>query len=487
MGTTTPRIFHNVEEGLARAIRRITFHDPITKDRTVLKDTFDPFTGEVIQAPITPKFYDSSADANHIQDPNFFIRLMKTREDRFTGRVVPEYGQWIAQPVQNSPGAYQIILNGIDGIINPAGNNLVTTAFQIRKIQPGYLLRLLSGNNIGTYYVASITPADNGNHTITVSSSIVQNLPVSIFDPNTRIVYFQGGVDLATVQVGDVYTDASSASFNITAVDPNMGTITIDGNTTPSLLVNSTITRTGNVFKNVDLSSVRYLVMDPSQPVQVAGVFGKVDQKAETVGVSPPIPIDAYYLIRIDSKTRQNHIDVLNRVWEEFNPPRTALPVIQRSSLSAEQFLTANVSLGGSNTLQVKDSSKFSIGDPVVVIDQFHPTSLQSGAGYERPFSSKVTAIPSPTSIQLEDTVPDSFTTANFSKIISNTEFQLFMFHFVDHVTKDVEGSQYWVHEFTFWVQIWVDRLETPGTVGPVTEISTPIEDLQGNVIIEDE
>jgi len=483
---TTPRVFHDVEEGLSRAVRRITFHDPVTKDRTVLKDTYDPFTGEVIQAPITAKFYDSSADANHIQDPNFFIRLMKTREDRFTGRVVPEYGQWIQTPVQNSPGAFQIIINGIDGIINPAGNNLVTTIFQIRKVQPGYLIRLLNGNNKGTYYVSSITPAGNGNHTITVSNTIVQNLPVSLFDPNTRIVYFQGGVDLFTVQVGDVYTDASSNVFNITAVDPNMGTITIDGVTIPSLLVNSTITRTGNVFKNVDLSSVRYLVMDPTQPVQVAGVFGVVDQKANTEGVSPPIPIDAYYLIRIDSKTRQNHIDVLNRMWEEFNPPRTALPVIQRSSLSAEQFLTADVSSGGSNTIQVKDSSNFSLGDQVFVIDHLHPTSLQSGAGYERPFESKVVAIPSPTSIQLQDVVPDSFTTANFSKIVSNCEFQLFMFHFVDHVTKDVEGSQYWVHEFTFWVQIWVDRLETPGNLTPVTDIATPIEDLQGNVIIED-
>jgi hypothetical protein len=61
------------------------------------------------------------------------------------------------------------------------------------------------------------------------------------------------------------------------------------------------------------------------------------------------------------------------------------------------------------------------------------------------------------------------------------------MFHFVDHVTKDVEGSQYWVHEFTFWVQIFVDRLEAPAEYSTITEINTPIENIDdGNIIIED-
>ncbi len=486
MASTTVRVFLDVEEALSREVRRVTFHENRTLDKIVLQDTYDPFTGDVIKAPIEAKFYDSSADAHHIQYPNFFIRLMKTREDRFTGRVLPEYGKWIQTPVQNSPGAYQIVLNCNDGIINPVGNNLTTGIFQIRKVQPGFFLRLLNGNNKGTYIVSSITVSDVGSHTITVSNVISQNLPVTLFDSVNRVVYFQSAIDLFTVKVGDVYTDASSVAFNITAVDPNMGTITIDGVTAPSLLINSTITRNGNVFTNSDLSSVRFLVMDPSQPIQVAGLFGLNDQKMNSEGLSPQIPIDAYYLIRIDSKTRENHIDVLNRVWEEFNPPRTALPVIQRSSFSAEQFLTADIPSGGSNIVQVEDTTNFSIGDQVFVIDQFHPTKRQDGEGFERPFESKVTAILSPTQLQLQDIVPDTYLFANNALIISNCEFQLFMFHFVDHVTKDVEGSQYWVHEFTFWVQIWIDRLETAKALTAVTEIDTPIEDLQGNIIIED-
>lgn len=479
------RIFHDVEEALSREVRRISFQDPRTLDKTVLKDTFDPFTGEVIVAPIQPKFYDSSADANHIQYPNFFIRLMKTREDRFTGRVVPEYGNWIQQPVITSPGAYQIIVGDSDALV-PAPGNIVTTGnFKIRQILPGYFIRLLTGNNKGTYIVSSVTPSNTGNHTITVSNILVQNLPAFLFNATTRVVYFQGAVDLNTAQVGDTFTDSLNNTFNITAINASAGNLTIDGSLVPSLLVNSKINRIGNVLKNTDASLVRFIVMDPSQPIQVAGLGGDPAGQAETVGVSPPIPIDAYYLIRIDSKTRENHIAVLNRVWEEFNPPRTALPVIARTSLSAEQFLTADVTSGGSNTIQVADTSNFSVGDSVYLIDQFHPTKNPSGDGFERPFQSKVQAIISSTQLQLVDVVPDSFTFANSSKIISNAEFNLCMFNFVDHVTKDVEGSQYWVHEFTFWVQIFVDRLEQPQTTSNLTQIGPTIEDMQGNVIID--
>lgn len=480
------RIFLDVEEALSREVRRITFHEARTLDKFVLQDTYDPFTGEIIQTPIEPNFYDSSADANHIQYPSFFVRLMKTREDRVTGRVVPEYGKWIQSPVRNAPGAYEIVVSGSDAIINALGNTLITTIFQIRKVQVGHLLRLLAGNNKGTYIVNSVTVNSNGDHEITVSNTLLQNLPAFVFDSGSRTVQFQSGVDLATIKIGDVFTDASSTSFNITAIDTNAGTIIIDGVTTPNLSVNSTITRTGNVFTNTDLSTVRYIVMDPTKPITTSTGCGTVNQTTSTQGFSPEVPIDAWYLIRIDSKERDSHIEVLNRMWEEFNPPRTGLPVVKRSSLSAEQLLTSDIPTGGSNTVEVKDNSNFKVGDKVYIIDDLRPSKRQDGEGFERPFESIVTGKTGTTQILLQDTVPDIYVVSKTAKIISNAEFRLLMFHFVDHVTKDVEGSQYWVHEFTFWVQLWVDRLEQPKNLGPITEINTPIEDEEGNIIIED-
>jgi hypothetical protein len=477
------RIFEDIEEALSREVRRITYHDARTVDKTVLRETFDPFSGEVVTVPLEAEFYDSSADAGVVQYPHFFIRLMKSGEDRATGRIVPEYGKWMQEPVATSPKAFQIVLGG-SGLISAPGNELTTSAFQIRKVQTGYLLRLLEGNNKGTYTVISITVSNTGDHSIFVSSTLVQNLPAFIFDTAARTLVFQGATDLNTVLAGDTFVDASSTSFPITSIDVNAGKLVIGGIGTPDSSDGSSITRSGNVFQNTDLSQVRYMVMDPTKPIQAVLICGEDNGSTSSQGVSPPIPMDAYYMIRIDSKTRENHRDVLNRVWEEFNPPRTALPVIVRSRLSADEELTADVTTGGATTIQVADNSNFNIGDPVFIFDDLTPTKRPDGLGFQRPFESTVVNKISTDQIVLKDTVPDSYKISNTARIVSYAEFNLYMFNLEDHVTKDVEGSQYWVHEFTFWVQFWIDRLETPSDTGVVTEIQTPIEDIDtGNII----
>lgn len=484
------RIFLDVEEAISREVRRISHHDARTVDKTIMRETYDPFSGEVIVTPVEPEFYDSSADAGGVQYPHFFIRLMKTREDRFTGRIVPQYGKWIISPVKYSPKAYQIELQG-GALITTAGNDITTTAFQIRKVQPGFFIRLLEGNNVGTYRVDSVTINNSGDHTISVSNTLILNLPAFLFNTTTRVVTFTDPVDLNTIVAGDNFIDSSSTSFPITAVNAQEGSLTIGGVGTPALTVGADITRTGDVLTNTDLSLVRYIVMDSSKPVLSTGIDDDEQAAADYTGVSPAIPIDAYYLVRIDSKTRENHIDVLNRVWEEFNPPRTALPVIERTALSADQLLTADVTTGGSNTIQVGDNSNFNIGDPVFIFDELTPTKRVDGEGFQRPFESIVTGLSSTTGIILKDTVPDTYLVSKSARIVSNADFRLLMFHFVDHVTKDVEGSQYWVHEFTFWVQIWVDRLEEPSNGAPITSavttIAKDIEDIDTGHVYSDE
>lgn len=476
-------IFKDVEEALAREVRRITTHSNRTLDKTILKETYDPISGEIIQIPIEPEFYDSSADAGIVEYPHFFIRLMKTKEDRTTGRVVPQYGKWAVCPVKYSPRAYNIIFSQ-EALISSPGNNLSTGGYQIKKVQSGHLIRLLEGNNIGTYIVSSITVGLLGNHTITVSNTLVSSLPAFVFSTTSRELAFTSDVDINTVKIGDVFTDSVSNSYNITAIDAAHGKFTINGVSTPNISAGSTITRTGNVFQNTDLSPVKYIVMDPTKPVSTSS---GASAKDSYVGRSPGIPIDAYYLVRIDSKTRQNHIDTLNRVWEEFNPPRTALPVIVRSALSADQLLTADVTTGGSNTIQVADNSNYNVGDKVYVFDDLFPSKRPDGEGFQRPFESIVINKISTNQIVLQDTVPDSFKFSNGSRIVSNAELRLYMFHFVDHITKDVEGSQYWVHEFTFWVQIWVDRLEEGRDLSAVMDINSDIEDIDTQIILSDE
>jgi len=465
------RIFLDVEEALSREVRRITYHDDRTLDKTVLQETFDPFSGEIVQAPVEARYYDSSADTSNIQYPHFFIRLMKTREDRFSGRVVPQYGKWIKAPITTSPGAFEIIFSSSDAIISSPGNELTTSIYQIRKAQPGLLLRLLGGNNKGTYIIDSVTVNPSGAHTITVSNTLLQNLPAFNYSPVSGVIVFSNPLDLNTIKVGDELVDADNNTFTINSININQVSITIDSSATINSSEGAIIQRPGNIFQNTDLSPVRYLIMDGTKPVETGGVCGPYQATSKIAGFSPEIPLDAYYLIRIDSKTRENHIAILNRVWEEFNPPRTALPVIKRTALSAEQTLTADVATGGSAVIEVQSTSNFKVNDKVFVFDDFTPTKADSGEGFQRPFESKVVAILSETQIQLADIVPDSFKVASCAKIVSNAELMLYMFHFVDHVTKDVEGAQYWVHEFTFWVQIFVDRLETPSEESAITEI----------------
>lgn len=476
-------IFKDVEEALAREVRRITTHDTRTLDKTILKETYDPISGELVRIPIEPQFYDSSADAGTVEYPHFFIRLMKTREDRFTGRVVPQYGKWIVCPRNYAPKAYQIVYSN-QGSITSLGNNLFTTGFQIRKVQPGYLIRILDGNNAGTYKVESIIVNNSGQHQIVVSTTIVENLPNFIFSPETREVKFDGDTDISTSKSGDKLKDSDDNEHDITEVDSDNGKIIIGGTSTPNNSAGGTIVRIGTVFKTIDITSVRYIILDPTKPVLTKS---QNTAKSAYVGVSPPIPIDAYYLVRIDSKTRQNHIDTLNRVWEEFNPPRTALPVIVRSALSADQLLTANITTGGSNTVQVADNSNYKIGDKVYIFDELFPSKRPDGEGFQRPFESVVTNKISTNQIVLRDVVPDVFGLSKCARIVSNAEFGLYMFHFVDHTTKDVEGSQYWVHEFTFWVQVWVDRLEQPRDLTAITDIASDIEAIDTQIILSDE
>jgi len=476
----TRRIFRDIEEAIGREVRRITFHNQRTESLTALENLFDPFTGEIIEAPVQPRFYDSSADAHNTQYPHIFVKLLKTREDRFTGRVIPPYGQDTCITYnENAPRAYSIIFQDIDGTISSLGNTFKTSSTKVAKIQAGYLLRLLTGNNKGTYRIASVNPLVPGPHEILVSNAIKEDLPEFIFDASQRKAYFSGE-EFLTVKVGDNFTDSTNTTFPITNIDVENNTLTLGGTGNPDASVGASIVRVGNVFTVTETSNISFLVLDPNSPITSRGQ----QATSSSVGKSPSIPIDAYYLVRIDSKERSTHVDILNRVWEEFNPPRTALPVVIRTKDSFEQLLTESITSGGSATLNVSDNTGFNIGDSIYIIDNIYPS--KGNYGFDRPFETTIIGKVGNTQVITSNTIPDTFTIENETKIISNAVFKLFAFHFQDHTTRDVESAQYWVHEFTFLVQLWIERLETPAEYDVILDISTPIEDLQGITLISD-
>lgn len=464
------RILRDIEEAISREVRRITFQDDRTPTLTVLKDTFDPITGENIALPVEANFYDSSVNARQIQYPHFFVKLLRMREDRFSNRVEPQYGKIYTAPVKTSPKAYEIIVYSSDGLVSSVGNNLTTTIFKIKSLQPGNLLRIFTGNNIGTYKISSITPNNSGVHTITVSNDLLINLPEIGFESTSRTITFLEGVDLSTIKIGDTFTDSTLTTWNITAIDSDLGTVVIDGIGTPSLLAASKISRIGSVFQNTDLTNIKFTVMDGTKPVFNASTRYADQANTSNQKFDSSIPIDVYYLVRIDSKERDTHIDVANRMWEEFNPPRTALPTVIRSKLSVDQKLKTDVASGGSFSIEVEDNSDYLVGDTIFIFDELTPTKASDGKGFQEIFTAKITDKINTTELVLNKEVPDTFTIYNNTRIVSNAEYCFLMFHFVDHNTRDVEAAQYWSHEFTFWVQAWVDRQGEPAQYDSVVQ-----------------
>jgi hypothetical protein len=479
----TVRIIEDVEEALAREVRRISFHETRTATESIFREAFDPLTGEIVQLPIQASFYDSSADASHISYPHFFISLLSSREDIYSNRVIPQYGNQELCGVATSPKAFEQVLYLGDGTIIADGNDVGTSTFRINRVEPGFLLRILSGTNIGTYIIDSVSVSNISSHTITVSNNLVEELPSLSFNSNSRVVSFVEPLDLSTIRVGDIFEDSTNQSFNITAIDYDKTEITIDGVGVPNLAADSLIRRVGDVLQ-FDPNLVVFTVLDPSKPVTTRGGVST----SESVGYNPQVPIDLFYLIRIDSREKDDHTAITNRIWEDFfNPPRTALPVIVRTKLSAEKELVADLPPGGSNTLNIGDNSKYSVGEKVLIFDDLLPTKSETG-GFTSPFDAKIVGKLSTDQVVLDKVVPDTFTVSRKSKIVSNADYRLFMFHFVDHKTRNVEGAQYWVHEFQAIIQVWKDRQGEPKTFegGPVQSISTPIEYNDCGIIIDD-
>lgn len=451
----TVQIFKDVEEALAREVRRISFHDNRTVEKKVLQHTFDPFTGEVVELNIEPSFYDSSTEANHIQFPHFFIRLMKVREDRFSGRETQYWGQqtcskYEAGTAQNRQKAWEILLYVQDGVI-PISGIIQTQTLQIRKAAPGNLLRIQTGPNAGTYTIAAVTPG--APHVITLNSVILNTLPGLAFNSSTRTVTILDSVDMSAIRVGDTFVDSINQSFVISSINADNLEVVLEGTLAPNLAIGSKIERLGAILQP-EAGPVTFLVMDQNKPV----TKNDVQVEPRTVYSDFAIPLDLFYLVRIDSKERESHIQVLNRVWEEFNPPRSGLPVVVRTKASAEQLLAAAIPVGGSSVIVVKDSTNFNINDDVFVFDNLKPTKSTTGS-FEAPFKAKVVDKLSGNQLKLSETVPDTYTMDNETKVVSNADFQVIPLHFVDHLTKDIEGSQYWVHEFSFMAQTWIDRL----------------------------
>jgi len=474
MAAKFARILNDIEEALAREVRRIIFFE--TRDRTpqdiAFREMFDPFTGELVKKPIEPKFYDDTADATISTSPRFSIRLLKLYEDLETGRLLPPYGNEIVSALPGH-GAYKVVLAGEAVTTNGGGGSIIEfTDRRILDVTTSHFVRILEGANTGTYHISSIALNEDGPHTITLSNDLITGLPQFDYNKDAGIVTFRDFVDLQTVKSGDSLVDISLNSFVITAVNAFNSTLAIAPG---SAVVNGTgakIVRSGDVLQNDDAGEAQcFLILDPSQPILGKGTRYEVSSQL--------IPYTFLYFIKISSRERDDHISVANRMMQVFNPPRGSLFVVVRMDNSFESELLKDSS-EGDKIIYVKDASKFYVNDRIRLFD-----NLDVG---EDAVVDSVNQLSN--SITLRSPISKMYTADNCARLLSNHCIAILERDFRNHVTEDKEDSQFWIHRFTYRIEGWVDSRIPPYTTEQVSEyqgdvnfIGASLEDFEGNVL----
>jgi len=469
------RILNDIEEALAREVRRIIFFE--TRDRTpqdvAFREMFDPFTGELVKKPIEPKFFDDTADATISTSPRFSVRLLKLYEDLETNRLLPPYGNELVE-VLPSPAAYEVVLGGPDAITtNGGGDSTVEiTHREILSVTNTHILRLITGSNQGTYRIASITLNGNGPHTITLSNDLLVALPDFDYNKDAGIVTFREFTDLQAVRAGDTIVDAALTSFVITAVNAFNSTLSVAPGSTIASGVGAKINRAGNVLQNDDLGEEQcYLILDPSQPIIGRGTRYQVSSQL--------IPYTFLYFIKISSRERDEHISIANRMMQVFNPPRGSLFTVIRTETSFESELLKDVNVGD-KVIYVKDATKFYVNDRVRLFDD-----LELGEDLvikSVNLTSNAVTVVTPVSKQ--------YTADHCARLVSNFCIAILERDFKNHVTEDREESQFWIHRFTYRIEGWVDSRIPPYTTEQISEdqgdvnfVGIVLEDFEGNIL----
>ena len=468
------RILKDVEEALLREFRNILYSDLRTQTFEVLQSSFDPFTGEkVVGSPLEGRFYDSSADARNIEYPHIYIKILRSSEDLTSGRLVSPYGKSVNVPIATAGRAFKVIFSGGD-LIRTAGDTITTSSIKIKFMKPNQLISILDGPNVGTYIIKQISLNGNGPHVIQLDPKLVTGCPVSSFKLATKTLTFLSPVDLNTVAAGDIFTDSTANTFTIAAIDiPNNALIINTTGASPSVASGSFISRPGNILPVADPDTFRsFMVLDPTMPIVGRGMLNPTDANTDQTKKSDwAIPLDLHFGIIIDTKAKDDHDAVWNRVWEEFNPPRRGLQLLVRNSQSAESLLASDLSVPSSNQLQIKDTSPFIVGQFIRIFNK-----LTLG------FETQILGINSDTNtLMLADPVPNTFTIANGTSVISNADVVIWEWDFLSHRDNSTDGSQYWSHAYEYRVQVWVDKKQGEEIVGVIKSINVSVEDLNSN------
>lgn len=364
------QIVKDIQEALLREITNLATHAIDTKTNISVETTFDPFTGEPLPVDIEGNLYNSSSNPNQVDYPRVDLQFSGVREDRESGRMLSlwedldtEYRELIS-PNQNRPRVYETVLTGTEGVATPEG--LIVSPIKFAKLQPGLLLKIISGANLGTYTIVSLDPILKK---LVLNTELVNDIQELSFNENTRRLYLLNPTDLYAVRAGDIFTDSLGAEFKIVHINTKQRELYLDGSATPSLDVGASINRPQGALKMYDSGTVTYVVMDSSKPK----MFNECHVTDTWDSSHPATPFDYYFNIEIKNKDQPSHIAMVDQMTETIiNRTRRQLQILIREVESAESKVLQGPDIGWGQSISVEDASSFLVNDSVWLVNKYN-------------------------------------------------------------------------------------------------------------------
>ena len=462
----------DIEEALKREVRRLTTHYPQTQTNTGTQTTYDVFTGEVDPVSLKAHFYDESANPNNIQYPRVDIRFEEVAEDRESGRMISlwearnsDYNQ-LAWPNKDKPPVYYRLTSGNDG--TTAGDSFLIPSSKTKLVESGNILSVLTGNNKGRYRILSV---DYINNVINLDPTLVTAITNISYNPETRKLYLLDPTDLSAVKAGDIFEDANSTRFPILNVRRDKRELYLGGSDEPSTVSGASILREGDVLSNIDLSAVKYVVMDADRPLIYQPCNSPVTEAWDTENYATPF--NYFWTVEIKNKERQSHISIADRFTETvINRTRRALDILLRTPESAESKITEGPELGNANIITVEDASKMCVNDSVYVVNQYNISD-----------NNQIIDIDYTTNqVMLRYSIPLDYNCHNDAILVTQAKLKLWGMFLVNGngiMGQDALNS-FFRQEYRFRIEGWKEDEESQTTSSAITEIDVNPESFDG-------
>lgn len=466
------QVIKDIEEALKREIRRLTTHYPQTKTNTGTQTSYDVFTGEVEPLAIKAHFYDESASPSTIQYPRVDVRFEEIAEDRDSGRMISlwearstDYNQlvWVNQ---NKPPVYFRITSGSEGLTS--GDSFLISNFKTKLVSAGNIIAILTGNNKGRYNVLSV---DYINNIINLDPTLISSIENMSFNPDTRKLYLLDPTDLSAVKAGDVFEDANSTRFTILNVRQDKRELYLGGEGEPSMVSGATILRDGDVLPNIDVSAIKYVVMDANRPL----MYQPCDSQATEGWITEnyATPFNYHWAVEIKNKERQSHISIADRFTETvIIRTRRALDIILRSQDSAESAIKAGPELGMSNIVSVTDASKMCVNDSVYVVNDYGISENNQIVDIDY----------STNQVMLRFNLPLSFNCNSNAVLVTQAVLKLWGMYLIDGngIMGQDSLNSFFRQEYRFRIEGWKEDEASETAVSGITEVIVDPESFDG-------